>query len=390
MKNLNPLWKIFANLRGAAIIGVLVNHAFILYRTYALNVAGTLSVGLGGTQLDFNNPVVSIGLQLPGYCVPLFLFLAGYSAALSKNTWLAIGQRIKSLLFPYLVWSFFAWGWFAFWAWYGKTPQFSWPVTDFLARLVTGNTQAGYFFFILIFEWYALSRWVVPFVKVRPRTALLVAGAIMVASAIFNYISVTGFPLHLGAGGYREWNQVWIIPRWVPLLYAAYPVLGMYAAFNDQPIKKILDVRWPYFVAALVVSALALVAESGYLYHLLSFLGYSPQTATHFSIADWRLSYHLWSLVAVFAFAALFRRRIPGSKLYAWINKNAFILFLLNGPCVLLLDRVIRLLKKAGLVDGFHTYAWVLLIFAFEFLAPAAFCFLVNKLVPRARKVLLG
>jgi hypothetical protein len=390
VKDQNPLWKICANLRGVAIIGVLVNHAFILYRTYAMNAAGILSVRLGGTQLDFDNPIVSIGLQLPGYCVPLFLFLAGYSAALSKNTWLAIGQRIKSLLYPFLFWSFFAWFWFAFWAWYGKSPQYSWPVLDFLTRLATGNTQGGYFFFILIFQWYVLSKWVVPFVQMRPRTALLVALSIMVASAIINYSSVMGFLIPMRPAGYREWNQVMVIPRYIPFLYAAYPVLGMYAGFNDRSIKKVLDWRWPYFAIALIVSAFALVFESGYLFHLLTVLGYSPVSSAHFSIADWRLSYHLWSFVAVFALAALFRRRIPTSRIYKWVNKNAFILFLLNGPSLLLLDRLIRLLIKVGFIAGFRTYVWVLPIFIFEFLAPAAFCFLVNKLIPKARGIVLG
>jgi hypothetical protein len=386
----NALWKIFANLRGVAIIGVLINHAFLLYSAYASNMGGIHNLNIEGFSLGFNAPVITFGLQFQGFCVPLFLFLAGYSAALSPQSWLSIGQRIKNLMLPFIFWSVFAWIWFAFWAWYGRSPQYSWSVTDFLTRLITGNTQGGYFFFIQIFLLYILFRWIVPLVKQRPTVALFIAFAIQISCMVFNYGSVIGFPLQFRPAGYRDWYQVMVIHRYDPLLYAAFTVLGIYAAFNDQRIKKLLDLPPWVFMIATGVSGFALILENGYLFHLLTDLGYSSISSAHFSKSEWIMSYELWGLVVIFAVSAWFRRRIPVSRLYKRINNNAFELFLLNGPCLLLLDRVFRLFNKIGLSMVFKSSLLIIVIFAYELLAPALFCFLVERFLPKVRRFVLG
>ncbi|HOT47087.1 MAG TPA: acyltransferase family protein [Spirochaetota bacterium] len=101
MKKLNQLWKVLPNLRGLAIICVIIAHSSLSV-LIARNVESTL-------LLDYYilpNEFWVVIDELPAFCVPLFFFLAGHFLGNSFETWKAVWNGLQKLLYPYLFYCF--------------------------------------------------------------------------------------------------------------------------------------------------------------------------------------------------------------------------------------------------------------------------------------------
>ena len=322
-----PLWKVLHSLRGIAILGVLLSHAASVVKFAGEHYIPTnFSVSL----------LWIILIQIPGYCVPLFLFLSGHFLATTSHTWKAIFNRLKKLFIPFLFWSLFAWFWnvraffFTF-----EFPEWGWTPKEFFIRLITGNTHLGYFFFVLIFQWYLLARWIVPWTKKSPAKALTIALLVQVCCSLFNYYSVFNFA---GSG-----KEPILILRYLFILYPFYIILGIVVGLYPKSFSEFFSrIKTIIPILSIIIFFLVLI-ESEVFYNILkSSLKVKPKYAYHFSMAEWKFSYELWGLAGIFFFILLFRYKIPNSKLYKSINSEAYPLFLLNGPTIILLNYSIQ------------------------------------------------
>lgn len=386
-KKRNALWKVFLNLRGIAILGVLVAHSFSFYHYKLKSDPFVISLGIGEIKLKYIDPFISAGQQLPGFCVPLFLFIAGYSAAITKQSWSSVGEKIKRLLYPYLIWSIFGWIWTMLLA---LRSGEAWTFQEFLVRLLTGRTQSGYFFFVLIFQWYILSYWLVPMAKRHPIRLIVITSFIQLLCAGYNYFVVYSLPFSTSYAVYDFPFQNIVIERYVPLLYPVYPVLGMVAAFYSDKTKRMLD-RPVIFHSVIMTLAFALFAiEHGFATSKLTALGYSAGIVERYSKVEWLISYELWGLVSIVFFSSLFRRKLLSSKIYQRINKDSYILFLLNGPCLLLLGIFFRALIKFGWISVFQHWYVIPLILVYQIITPLIFTFFIRSYFPNVQVKLLG
>ncbi len=334
-----PLWKVLHSLRGVAILGVLFSHA---------SSVAKFSFGGYGSMENYHSSLLWIlMIQIPGYCVPLFLFLSGHFLATTSHSWKAIYKRVKKLFIPFFFWSLVKWLWdiriFFFTL---KYPKWGWSLWEFLARLLTGETHIGYFFFVLVFQWYFLARWVVPLARKKPGSALAGALLLQLLCSLFNYFSVFTFN---GPGG-----EPFVLLRFLFPLYAFYPVLGIVAGTNSKRFSRFFEKIKGFIFPAGLVAFILVFIESVLVYNAVeSRPCFNLKSAYHFSMAEWKLSYELWGLLSIFLFILIFRYKVPSSRLYNTINSEAYPLFLLNGPTIMLLKFVmdkVNLLLPVGLI----------------------------------------
>jgi hypothetical protein len=387
-KERNPLWKVFLNLRGLAIIGVMVAHSSSICKHHSDLNDSPILLYIFGEFFRYVTPTISAGQIIPGYCVPMFLFLAGYTAAITNQNWRAIGERIKMLSFPFFFWSLMHWAWTGFFYLKSNRVEQAWSIQDFLIYLITGETQSGYFFFILIFQWYILAHWIVPLIRSTPMMCIITAAIIQTICMVYNYFAVYHLTPSTIQAACESPLHIIIIERYIFILYPLYPILGMAAASYANITKKILDLpRLIYYLIALL-SIMFLFYELGITNYKLFKIGYSITSIDRFSKAEWLISYEIWGLIATILLASIFRTRIPTSKAYQWLNKNSYTLFLLNGPCLLLINRLLWKICSLGVVFPFYFLFFIVLFY--EMLAPYFFIVLIKKYLPKYQNIVIG
>jgi len=317
--------KTLLPLRGLAILLVVLAHAAIGMLAAETSLAPETALPV----LSLGNWAIasfwkSLTLELCRCSVPLFLFLSGYYLLSTPRTWKAVWSACRKMLVPMMFWSIVGWAF----SWRKGTG--GWLPLEFLERLFTGTTQLGYFFIILLVQYYILSMWLFPAMEKKPGLVLVAAVALQLSAHGYDYV------FHLSRAG--------LLPPMTPLfrngyfpefLFPRFMVsftLGMWAAQRTQRFKHIIVDRYPLILLVAAGTAIVMMAVRGLLYALgRADLGMSVFDATAFSWAEWKLGTALWTIAAILFLFGAFQKRIPAKSFLELLGKNSLQIFLLHG-----------------------------------------------------------
>lgn len=312
-------------MKGLSILFVVLAHSTITMLAAELSIPGLPqpAASLFGVW-SIASPTKSIILELCRCSVPLFLFMSGYIATMTPRTPCAVRNSCRRILAPMLVWSLIA---LAF-SW--RKGVGGWDLPTFLLRVVTGRAQLGFFFIVLLVQYYWLSIFFVPLSEKRPRLALGLAISAQVLSLSYDYIFLFGKlgvirvePWVIRAGSFPEW----LFPR-----FAGYFALGIWASIHSDDFKAFLTRNFKAIAAFAVAAALLLVVERGALYN---YVNSRPDSgiveATSLSWIEWKMSTAAWSFAAILLFFGFFLHRIPFNTFLSRLGKYTFQILLIHG-----------------------------------------------------------
>ncbi len=362
-----PLWKVFPNLRGAAILAVVFTHAVVYYQVRTFSWHPDAAKGKAWLGLFFlPTPFWSALHELSSFAVPLFLFLSGHFLALSPHGGKAVWERVKKLLLPYLFWSLVAWG-------LSWRKGEGWSLLSFLRLLREGDTVAPYWFIVLLLQYYLLAPWLVPLVKKRPVPALWAGVLLNLSISAWNYNSALG------------WNSAGYPLCYFPSLIF-YVVLGIWAGLYPGRLKAVLESFKPAVLGALLaVSAVLLVGETSFLINEMRGTGEFMRSML-FGYSHWKFFSLPFSLLAIFW---VLERGRKGWVSKGWLRsagKNAFTIYLVH---VFVLDALgFVYWHSPGFLGG--TPLTIVLDFLAGVWVPILLAKVVRSRIPWAGNLLLG
>lgn len=372
----------FLAVRGIAICIVVAAHAAIGLVAAELNLTPisslTLSV-LGFWQIV--SPGKFAVLELARCAVPLFLFLAGYHLARSNRSWLAIWNNSKKLLIPMIFWSLIAWGI----SW--RKGADGWSIAQFLTLFFSGKAQLGYYFIILIIQYFVLSRWLVPAIEKKPK--LIITGSVLLqlSTHVYGYVYLFG---KLGFIETSEWvNQFGSFPEYLFPRFIISFTLGIWASLNIKSFKQITEKYFFLLTIMAIITATFLFIETGLIFGAFYNLQQvSVFKAASYAWAEWKMSTAVWTIAAVFFIIAACRRWLPFKKRLETFGKYSYQIFLLHGMVLFFITLVSY---KYG--TNFHWYGMTgfLIRFFSALFLPLIAINIIRKWAPRRiQMVLLG
>ena len=237
--------RIFLALRGIAICLVILAHTAISLLASQLNLLPETT-----PTLSLNNfwQIPSAGkfftLELCRCAVPLFLFFAGFHLARFSQSGRAVWNNIKSLLIPMTFWSLAAWAM----SW---SKRMRLDIPEFLLMFFSGKAQLGYFFIILIIQYYIIANWLVSAIKSKPKLVLAGAFIMQMLVHVYDYIYLLdslkildSFQWTGSAGPFPEF----LFPRFIFSF-----TLGLWASIHINEFKEILK---KYFIRVIIIGIL--------------------------------------------------------------------------------------------------------------------------------------
>jgi peptidoglycan/LPS O-acetylase OafA/YrhL len=338
--------KTMVPIRGFAIFLVVLAHAVIMMLAAEDIMAPGTSLSRDFFDIwQIASPVKSIVLELSACAVPIFLFLSGFYTMSTPQTWKAIWSGSRKLLLPMITWSLMAWGI----SWRKGT---GWSILHFLSLFISGRTETGYFFIVLILQFYILSKWLVPVMKKNPMLILVVSMLLQLGTHIYDYIylfSKLGIISHIGwietTGPFPEF----LFPRFMVSF-----TLGIWASQSSERFRNIIAEHFHAVLAIAALAAAALVLERGILFrYSYAILHTSEFEATSQAWVGWKASTAFWTLAAIFLIFGWFQKRIPVKILLDKLGKYSFQIFLLHGMALDLTRSVLYKLFSGMRFYGF-------------------------------------
>lgn len=327
-RQLMNLLQIFLSLRGFAILMVIMAHVAISFIAAECH----FNPEKGLTPLVFNywqliSPNNFFILEISRAAVPLFLFFAGYHLARSLQTWKSIWNNTKNVLIPMLFWGFISWGI----SWRKGVNGYS--IEQFLYLLITGKIQLGYYFIILIVQFFILSKWIIVLIREKPFLAITGAAAIQLSTHIYDYVIfanklsiIQGFHWGDNYGLFPEC----LFPRFI-LSFS----IGAWASLNLNRFKRITDERFLLLGFLSLLGTLMLMLETGIIFgYSLNTLNVNAFEAASNAWGEWKITTALWSIVAILLIISVFRRIIPFKKTLEVYGKHSYQILLLHGMII--------------------------------------------------------
>ena len=356
-KSVKPLWKVLLPLRGIAIVLVVVGHCAILLGVQSLDECKSRGLSFTiGEQFDFPSPIYAAFLEAARAAVPLFLFLCGHFIATRNLSTTAVWRVSRKLIYPFVFWSLVAWAI----SW--RRGSGGWSLSEFLIRLYSGEAQLGYYFIVLVIQYYLLAALLVSMSRRYPVgvvfTALFVQAAVQLYDYWYLYSEVLQKIAAAGPGG--PFPEYWF-PRFL------LPVsMGVWAGLHPQKTLALLSGRFCMIALGAVVAFLLMMLEAGAICAMVERGGAegNPRTAFLQSVAAWKISTTVWSVLAILLVLGASLRWMPRYGLLERLGKEAYTIFLLHGmvviPGVMLLiaARIAFDLVQSGL-DGSTGNVWL-------------------------------
>ncbi|MFZ0427238.1 MAG: acyltransferase [Acidobacteriota bacterium] len=267
------------------------------------------------------------------FSIPAFLFVSGFFIAFATGRGQdrpggkVVGSRIKSLLFPYLLWSLAIFGWRALEGTV-DTP------TGYFKQLLFGGAAAPYYYVPLLIQYLLLSFLLVPLIKHHGKLVLLIVGSIQVIVQLARYPVLLGWKVEAAA---------WIVrysPGFSILPMIFWFALGIYAGFHLPALKGWLE-HWKRILPAItVILALLAFAEWEFLFKLSGASWLSP-TVTIFD--------SLYSGAFILTFLAWGSMALPFDARLSGLGTKSFGVYLMHAPVLELGSRAL-----------YHLSPWVL------------------------------
>ncbi len=372
--------KTMIPVRGLAIAFVVMAHSVIYMLAIEVNASPGEHLGpvLFG-QWQIASVGKSIVLELCRCAVPLFFFLTGYYTLMAPRTWAAIWSNCKKLVIPMATWSLL--GWLFSW----RDGNGGWNVLEFLKLFLTGRVQNGYFFIVLIVQYYVMSKWLVPVMERRPALILGLSAVIQLAVHGYDYLYLLSrleLPSPMGLPSPASPFPECLFPRFM-FSFA----LGIYASRSSDRFKRIIGPGFRPVVAAAALSALLMAYERGLIFYRgYAVLGFAEFEATATSWVEWKISTALWSIAAVFLVFGFFQRRIPLRPLLEKLGKYSFQIFILHGFVLDVSNAILYKFPDRSIING---VLGCLALFAAGIGLPVAMTKAIRRFVPARLRILL-
>jgi fucose 4-O-acetylase-like acetyltransferase len=378
---LRSLLQVFLPVRGFAMCLVVAGHAVIgmIAAELTLRADPVSAVHLLG-RWQIAAPGKTVILELCRAAVPLFLFLAAYHQARSPRSWKAIGTNSRKLLVPMAFWSLEAW------AMSFRKPGEGWSVLQFLQLFVSGQAQLGYYFLILLIQYFVLSRWLVPAVEKRPIAMLAGAAGIQLLVHAWDYLYLFG---SLGAAGLP--GRVAVIGPFPEFLFPRFLLaftFGIWASLNVDRFKSFTEKRLALLGVLAAAAAVLMLAETGLIFHAsFSDMQQGIFEAASLAWSEWKLSTAFWGILFGLFVIAAARRWLPLQKGMEEIGKSSYAILLLHG---IVQEFLMLLGYKYGhaLPVPWYGATGVFLRFALGLLVPILLARGIRRWLPRPLQVL--
>jgi len=367
--------------RGVAIVLVVAAHAAISLLAAEVDRPGfdnVTPVLFGLVQLP--SPVKTVVLELCRLAVPLFLFFSGYHLARSPRTIATIRNGARRLVVPMLFWSFVGW------AMSLTENDGGWTVPEFFRLLITGRTQLGYYFVILILQFLVISIWLVPMIVRRPFLSLLTVVVIQFGVHAYDYFVLIG---RMDLLTLRGVSNLPYFPEFLfPRFLVAFSV-GIWASTNSGRFKDISARHIGVFSLLTIVLAVVVILETGYIYHYsANVLRSSAFVALSRSWGEWKISTALYTIAGTFLVISLSRRTMVLKSHIDELGKHSYQVLLLHGIILRVLMRIAY--KFGGDHYWFGLPSFLTLLVAGLY-GPILLAKLIRKYAPaRARFLLVG
>jgi len=288
--NMVKLWKNIQDLRGAAIICVVFNHAihrFIAGKSHSIYTDYNLVEKL----------IITFGVNFPLASIAGFMVASGYLMGRFFSSGTASLNAAKKLGFLYLIWSIAGFLLMSLITW-----DFS--LSDILAKLMTSfGPFPAYWFFASLLIFYLLCPFLTRWAKKRPLSLF----------AIFLLFECIRYYFLYFCNGY---SAPWMVP-----FQGSYFILGSLLSQHSEKFLKIKRFKYPLLIFAVVALLLSFL-ETLYWWNEVG----APTGKT----ISWdHLTVRLFSILVVCWFLL---RDTKTSKFYTWLDNlgmNSMTIFLL-------------------------------------------------------------
>lgn len=298
--------------------------------------------------------------QLVIFAVFAFLFISGYFIAVAAGReqrsipWRLVFQRIKFLVFPYLLWTGVL---LAFRAFQGQV----YTPAEVARLILLGGASPPYYYVIVLVQLYLLSPLLVPFARERWKGLLAVAAFLQLLSLAATYLGL--LKINLGQlEGFFEFLRDWHLPG-----YAFWFVLGLVVGVHLREFRPMLA-RWRWFLLAGLLLGLAVgFVEWGFLQRSAGRDWISPQ------ILFFNRVYILFFLLSFVAFEQALP---PLSSLMAHIGPKSYGIYLVH---VLPLELTARVLYHVAPLALAHQWLFLPAVVVSGVAAPLILMEIVNR-----------
>jgi peptidoglycan/LPS O-acetylase OafA/YrhL len=243
------------------------------------------------------------------FCVPAFLFAAGYFVAYAARaesglTWKMVRARVTRLLVPYLIWSALRF------------------LTD---PALQQEFVVPYYFIVVLIQFYLLSPFIVRWAKTYPRRLLISTGVLQIVSnALLVYLQIAADNSSRAVFSHIGWLFIW---------FAFYFPFGVVAGLYWTPIRAwIARFKWLWVLLA-VACGLASILEDLWLRQV-------TQTPPSWQAATF--TSNLYALAFVLAFVSFNLSKIRGSRLLNWLGAHSYGIYLAHYLFIALIARFYR------------------------------------------------
>jgi peptidoglycan/LPS O-acetylase OafA/YrhL len=271
--------------------------------------------------------------QLVVFCIPAFLFVSGYFVAVATGKsrvtvgWDFVFNRIKTLLIPYLIWSFVVL--FLLFL-QGREPSLKKVLID----LLTGSSNEVLYYIPLLIQFYLLAPL---FVRLaRKNWKLFLFGAALIQLIVI----LLPYPVYLGIDLPNKPAIAAAIPKWFFPSRMLWFSLGIVIGFNLEQFKLFLSRYKGIFLVSTVVFLILGVIEWEVFFRLSGL----EWLSTRETIID-----VLYSLALLLSFIAYQQAPMPFSKGINQLGKDSYGIYLTHAIFVEYSARVI-----------FHVAPWLL------------------------------
>lgn len=318
--------KRFLYLNGLAILGVLLFHAggwgltaMFAWSDRFLPAAVSAQSQIGSASYYFLKAVEQISI----FSIPAFLFVSGFFVAFkssNQNTntqWKSIGNRIKFLLIPYLLWTTL---YIIFNILQGKDAG----LLEIIGFYLTGSVTPAYYFVILLIQFYLLSPVLVSLAKRNWKLLLLLTALLQLSIDIIPYI-ISAFP----QSDFLV-PLVRLIPKWIFIARLFWFTLGIIVCLNRDIFQKfIFGHKKVWYISAIVL----------YLLNVLE-----RELLFRWSGGDW-IGTRETPINALYAIAILFavlsfNKTLPLKNQVESVGSQSFGIYLVHIPAMELVARL--------------------------------------------------